>query len=104
MSVFLYSQNANFGTLRSLAFGSVSGTYANVGAAFTDRTKIVQLYNGLDAAVTVSFSGGTDHMVMAAGAVVQFDLKSNNLNLGTEHRVQIKGTVTSGTFYVTELY
>lgn len=101
MSSNTYTHEAQFDTVRSLAFGSISGTYANVGTAFSDRQRILIIYNGLDVLATVSLSGGNDHFVLPAGSTLTIDLNASGLHIGSSHRVQVKATsATSGSIYV----
>lgn len=86
----------------SLAFGSITGTYQTI---FTPAaaTKILQMRNNTNAAISVSFDAGTTlNYVMDPGDAVSVDLATNFLLMSTT-AIQIKETSsapTSGSFRV----
>ena len=72
---------AEFNAIRSLAFGSISGTYANVGTALTDPAAAFRVANNTDGDLLVSLDGGvTDHLFVAAGNFVLYDIRANKRN------------------------
>lgn len=84
------------------AFGSITNSYVTI---FTPaaNTKILQLRNNTNAAVSVSFdAGSTTNYTLDAGDQVSLDLKANWLAMSTT-AIQIKyavGAPTSGSFRV----
>ncbi len=97
-------------TFRSLAFGSISGTYANVGTALTSPCTIFKISNNTDGDMIFSVDGGlTDHMFLAAGSFTLYDLRANMkprnqddyvLIVGSQFSVKEVTTPTSGDVYV----
>ena len=63
--------------LRSLAFGSLSTSYAAVGSGFINPIRIFHLQNLTDANIVYSFDGVTDHGVIAAGSFLLLDVTAN---------------------------
>jgi hypothetical protein len=108
-----YSQIAEIDPLRSLAFGSISGTYAAVGIAFTHPVRVICITNNTDGDMVFSNDGITDKLFLAKGSFKLFDLNTNHdggLNQGLKIRV---GTVmyvkqvsapTTGSVYIENIY
>jgi hypothetical protein len=96
--------------LRSLAFGSISGTYAGIGAAFANPVRIFWVQNNTDGLLTFSFGGVTDHFVLPASAFVLLDVTSNNsapagaIYFAEGQRLYVKGTTTMGAVYLSIFY
>ncbi len=86
----------------SIAFGSLSNTYATLFTP-TAATKVLMMRNNTNAAVSVSMDGGsTTNFVLDAGDQMNIDLLANALNMGAT-AIQVKYTVgapTSGSFRI----
>lgn len=101
---------AKWDTLRSLAFGSISGTYAAVGSALTKPAHIVAVINNTDGLMTFSTNGVNDHFVVISNSGRIIDLSSDrtangeSLTLPINTRFYVKGTATSGSVYVEIIY
>lgn len=99
-------------TLRTLAFGSISGTYAGIGTSFVNPCRILLVQNLTNNTLVFSFDGVNDHFVLPSNGFVLIDVESNKtttggaLNLPTGTRVYVKeiGTPTTGAVYVSTLY
>ncbi len=64
-------------TQRTLAFGSISGTYAKVGTPL-DHAAIVVIFQNLTAGImTFSWDGTNDHITLAAGTSFVLDVQTN---------------------------
>jgi hypothetical protein len=109
----LNGQRARFDTLRSLAFGSISGAYAAVGTAFGQAVRILKIDNLTDANMIFSFDGINNHTVVPAQSGCVFDFATNKVGpvdqleqpIGT--RVYVKeelGAPSAGNVYVTIVY
>lgn len=98
--------------LRSLAFGSISGTYMGVGTPLSNPSRLIIFQNFTDANVIVSFDGITDHLPVAASGFVLFDVTANKtvsqgfyIAEGTRFYIkQESGAATSGNFYISTFY
>lgn len=105
-----YSTVLKWDTLRSLAFGSISGTYAAVGTSFTYPARIVKVINNTNADLTVSIDGTNDNDLVPAGGFFLYDCGTNRGNASPEMAIQegtqiyVKGSPTSGSAYVVVLY
>lgn len=72
------AKSVTFEAARTLAFGSLSGTYANVGAVTSNAWYVFTIFNNTDVAVTISPDGGTTGAFdLAAGASLTYDLSAN---------------------------
>lgn len=102
-----FSQKFYFEPLRSLAFGSISGSYAAVGTPLTDTARKVKFQNLTDANITVSTDGVNDMDIIPLNGFALYDVvDSPNMNeqkpqiaVGTQF--YIKGSPSTGSFYVT---
>jgi hypothetical protein len=73
------AKKVHFDTLRSLAFGSISGTYAAVGSATTVEPRIICITNDTDAGMIFSddSSNSTGKLYLPKGTFKLFDLTAN---------------------------
>ena len=96
--------------VRSLAFGSISGTYAGIGTPLTNPSRIYWLQNNTDVLLTFSWDGVVDHFVLPTGSFVLLDVTSNRtdnggaLNVASGQRTYVKGTPTVGGVYLSSFY
>lgn len=98
--------------LRSLAFGSISGTYAAIGTPLGQMVRIIHVSNLTDQTMTFSFTGNTDHFVLPSGSFILLDLTANEIgdggwfvSEGTQLYVKQTSTPpTSGAVYVSAFY
>lgn len=97
--------------VRSLAFGSISGTYAGVGNPLSNPSRIILFQNMTDSLLMVSFDGITDHLPIASQGFVLLDVTANKtvsqgfyIAEGTRFYVKQVVAPTSGTFYITTFY
>jgi hypothetical protein len=86
----------------SLAFGSITSSYAQVKAPSTNPLLIVILVSTLDEDVQLSWDGINDHLVLRAGASVVLDFKSDDIVFPANFGVYVKeiGNPTEGSVYV----
>lgn len=73
-------QIVRFEPLRSLAFGSISGTYTALGTPLANASHILNIDNLTDADVLVSFDGITDHTIVPAGSGKIIDYASDKID------------------------
>jgi hypothetical protein len=97
-------------TLRTLAFGGITGTYAGIGSSLINPCRIYWLQNNTDVLLTFSWDGITDHFVLPAGAFVLLDVTSNrtdtggSLNVASGQRTYVKGAPSVGAVYLTSFF
>jgi hypothetical protein len=106
---------AQFDTLRTLAHGGISGTYAPVGSPFTIAPRIIcitNLTNG-DMIFSDDSSNSDGKLIVGAGGFKLFDIQSNMnpniddgflLGIGTQMYVKQSTAATSGSVYIELIY
>lgn len=106
-------QRVRYETLRSLAYTSISGTYAGVGTAFANPVRLIKVNNTTDANLIISFDGVNAHDFVFAQSAYVFDYASNKegpvdkLEQSVGDRVYVKeesGSPSKGNVYVTVVY
>ncbi len=101
-------------TLRTLAFGSISGTYAAVGAVLAKTWRTFKITNNTNGDLLVSFDGINDNLFIPASSFTLYDLSTNAPNdtlqeslvlaLGTQIYVKQSTAPTSGAIWVEAFY
>jgi hypothetical protein len=95
-------------TLRSLAFGSISGTYAALGSAFTFDARLICITNDTNGDMFFSIDGVHDQLFVAATSFKLFDLNTNRvlqqqlwiLPIGTQFYVRQSTSPSTGAVYL----
>lgn len=98
-----------FENLRSLAFGSISGTYALVGSVLNNPSKVFLVQNLTDVTITFSTDGTNDKFILPVGAALVIDVTANRdpelpLAMDAGTGIWAKGSPSSGAVYVTSAY
>lgn len=99
-------------TIRTLAFGGISGTYAVVGTPTTDATRLICFTNNTNGDVFFSNDGVNDQLFVAAGSFKLFDVCSNRddvngvylLSSHMQWYVKQSTAPTSGAVFIEVLY
>ncbi len=97
-------------TLRSLAFGSISGTYAAIGTALLKPSRIYLIQNGTNVVLTFSLDGVNDHFVVQPSAGMIIDITANKTTTAGYSAIPegtityVKGAPASGTVYLSSFY
>jgi len=84
-----------FDTLRTLAFGGISGVYAAVGSALTVEPRIICITNDTDAGMIFSTdnTNATGMLYLPKGTFKLFDLTANMVPGKDDSFVMAKGTI-----------
>lgn len=99
--------------IRSLDAASISGSYAVVGSATSNRCRLICITNNTEGDVYFSIDGSTDHLFVANGSYKTFDLQANMnaqkddsyvLEVGTQFYVKQITSPVSGDVYIEVLY
>jgi|SRR5271166_1968369 len=104
------SQVVRVDALRTLAFGSISGTYAALGTPFAHQMRLVKLTNNTNADLTFSFDAVTDNLIVPSGSFTLFDLTTNHTIPDTTFVFQngtqfyVKGAPSLGSVYLEAIY
>ena len=102
---------ATFDSLRSIGFGALSGAYAAVGSATTDRIRGVTITNDTDASILVTTDSSEDQLFVKSQSYILWDVQSNVnkkddafvLPIGTQFYVKTLTAATSGSVYIAGL-
>ncbi len=96
---------------RSLAFGSISGTFAAVGTPFAHPMRLVKIINTCNTDMIISFDGTNNNDYIPAGAFTLYDLATNEVDqagwffrIGTQVYVKQATAPGSGSVFVIALY
>lgn len=96
-------------TLRTLAFGAISGAYANIGAVTAFPATQLIFFNQTNVPLIFSDAGGNDKVPVAAGQVVTIACSYTGQNpqnpspmsvQGTQWQVRSIGSPASGAAYL----
>lgn len=68
---------AKLDTLRSLAFGGISGSYAAIGSPLAFPANAFRFVNNTDGDIFVSDDGTNDKLFVPMGSFVLYDISSN---------------------------
>jgi hypothetical protein len=102
------SDVALFDELRSIDFGSISGTYTEITPSFEHVVRIINFDNNTDGDMFISLDGVTNHLFMPANSLKVFDLTTNRSDYnsswafakGTRIFIKQSSAPTSGSFYI----
>ena len=107
--------------LRSVANGSISATYAALGAVFAHRMRMIKITNNTDGDMFIAFNslttapasdGTADNDFVPAGGFVLYDFTSNSESTGspfvfqngTQIWVRYSSAPTKNSVYLTCIY
>lgn len=97
--------------LRSVAFGSISGTYAPIGTPFLHPCRILVLQNQTDGLLVISWDGVNDHLPIPAQGYIILDVTTNKtVDIGaffaqdTQLYVRDLTAPTTGSLYVSTFF
>lgn len=100
-----------FEAMRSLAHGSISGSFAIVGAATSPAIHQFIVSNDTDQTLIFSFDGINDHFVLLAGSQFVSDVNanksSNHLFMGAGDALYVRyggSAPASGSVYFSTMY
>jgi len=96
--------------LRTLAFGSISGTYTAIGTGLLYPSRILYIVNATDVLLTFSFDGVNPHFVIPAQSYILLDVTSNMtlssgiFNIAQGQKIYVEGAPTLGAVYLSSFY
>lgn len=104
-----YGKRMLFDSMRSLASGSISGTYAAVGGVLQFPMRIIHVTNLTDVTLTYSMDGTNDHFVLPSMCFLLLDISSDRAKedaffLAEGEILYVKGSPTTGTTYFSSIY
>lgn len=103
-----------FDTLRSKAFGAITGSYTTLGSALTQNWRVMRICNNTDGDLLISSDGTNDKIFVPAYGFVLYDLATNAenvknsdwfvLSIGTQFYVKYSTAPTVGSVYLEGIY
>lgn len=107
-----YSKIVRFDAYRTLAFGSISGTFAAVGSPLSKPIRLIKFVNTSTVDLIVSFDATTNNIYLPASSFDLYDLNANQdpgydfkMQVGTQIYVkQASGAPSSGGLFVMGIY
>lgn len=96
-------------TERTLASGSISGTYAKVGTPLAFASVQLIFQNQTDVAISFSFDGTNSAITLASGSTFCSDVQANRdgdnpFRAPQSTQFWVKGSPTSGSVYISSFY
>lgn len=105
---------ARFDVVRTLAFGSISGTYTAVGTPVLRNWREFRISNTTDGAVYISVDQVNDNFYLPAHSFVLWDLATNAIPIGetdsfvlavnTQFYVKSSAVLTIGGVFIEGIY
>ena len=101
-------QTVSIDPIRTLAFGSISGSYAAVGGTLTQPVRLITFVNATDGDVFFSDDGVNNKLFLPAGTFKLFDITTNRFSLdsiwcfgvGTQFYVKQSTAPSKGAVYI----
>jgi hypothetical protein len=108
-----YTTQAKADTIRSVAFGSITGSYVALGTPLGFPARIICFTNTTDKDVLLSMNGVNDQLLVPAGSFKLFDVTTNHkpvnqddfcFAIGTQWYVKYTAAPGSGAVYIEVIY
>ena len=108
-----FTTKAQVDVLRTVAYGSITGSYAAVGDPFSYQARIICFTNTTNEDVLFSMDGSTDQLIVPAGSFKLFDITTNHkpvnqddfvFAIGTQWYVKYAASPSSGAIYIEVVY
>ncbi len=109
----MFTTQAKVDALRTLAYGSITGTYVAVGTPFAYQARIICFTNTTGEDVFFSTDTSTDRLIVPAGSFKLFDVTMNHrpvnmddfcFAIGTQWYVRYATMPSSGAVYIEVVY
>lgn len=103
-----------FDAMRTVANGSITGSFVALGAALTNNWRIFKITNNTDGDMIFSFDSTTNNLFVPANSFTLYDLATNAVNvnesdsfvmqLGTQFYIKYNTAPTTGDVWVEGIY
>lgn len=109
----MFTTKAMPDTLRTVAFGSITGSYTTVGSPFSYQARIICFTNTTDKDVLFSLDATHDQLIVPAGGFKLFDVTINHrpvnmddftFGIGTQWYVKYTAAPSLGAVYLEVIY
>lgn len=106
------AQVVRFDAFRSVAFGSITASYVQVGTPIGHQDRLLKFVNNTNADIRVSFDGTTDNDFIPANSFALYDFQTDaqadykfTISVGTGISVKYDSAApTGGSFYIIGIY
>jgi len=106
------SMRAMFDTIRSVAFGSITNTYAAFGSPLGHQTRMIRFVNDTDAGIFISTDGTNTMLYLPAGSFILYDVTANKemaastfvFAVGTQFFIKYSSAPTKNSVYIECVY
>lgn len=105
------SNIVRFDPIRSIAFGSITNSYQNLGTAFEHAMRVLHFINNTDGSMMISFDGTNDNIFVPANTFALYDLTAQEdvnemfrYQVGSQLKIKYISAPTTGSFYVVAVY
>ena len=105
------SNLVRFDSVRSIAFGSITNTYQNLGSSFGHAMRVLHFINNTDGIMMISFDGINDNIPVVGNTFSLYDLTAQEdtnemfrYQVGSQLQIKYVTAPTTGTFYVVAVY
>jgi len=107
-----FGTRAQLDTLRQVAFGSITNSYATLGGTLTDHARIIRFSNSTDVDILISDDGVNDKIRLAANSFALIDFSTNKIrddglfvSVGTQFYIKYaSGAPTRGAAWIEVTY
>lgn len=108
-----FTTKAQFDTLRTAAFGTITGSYTAFGPSQVYPARIIKFTNTTDQDILISNNGSTDKDIVTAGGFVLYDITTNHrpvnqddfcFPVSTQWYIKYAVVPTKGSVYLSIIY
>ena len=107
-----YGTNAQFDSIREIAFGGIGGMYAPLGSPLSENSRIISFFNSTDQDVYISDNIKKEQIRIASGTGSVLDLTANKsdrdgmkINIGRQFYIKHTGAApTLGNVWIQSVY
>ena len=108
-----YTTQAKVDAIRSVAFGSITGSYTALGTPLSYPARIICFTNTTNAEILLSTDGSTDQLIVPAGSFKLFDITTNHrpvhqddfcFSVGVQWYVKYSSAPSKGSVYIEVVY
>jgi hypothetical protein len=111
MPTFGQASAATFDILRTVAFGSITGSYLPLGTPFAHAVRLMAVNNTANTDMILSIDGVHDYLYLPAGTFKLYDVCTNRetacnfyIPIGTQWYVKYASAPASGAVYLECIY
>lgn len=103
-----------FDVIRTVAFGSITASYTNFGAALTHNWRIFKITNNTDGDMLISLNGTDNNIFVPAMSFTLYDLSTNSpprqvsdnlqMAIGTQFKIKYSTMPSKGAVWLEAIF